>query len=103
MYESPIDVFVTQLNVKRREFEEKQILEAVQGVGVNVDRHELEKALLYDRGQYQKGYVDGVKEFTDLVIKNIHENVTPIPQQRYLINMCIQEIENTKKEMVGEG
>lgn len=47
--------------------------------------------------------VEAVKDFTDLVIKNIRENVTPISQQMYLINMCIQEIENTKKEMVGEG
>ena len=44
-----------------------------------------------------------VKEFADLVVKNICEKVTPIPQQKYLINMCIQEIENTKKEMMGEG
>ena len=46
---------------------------------------------------------EAVKEFADLVVKNICEKVTPIPQQKYLINMCIQEIENTKKEMVGEG
>lgn len=65
MYESPIDCFVTQFNMKRREFEEKQILEAVQGVGVNVDKHELEKALRYDREQYKKGYADGAKELAE--------------------------------------
>lgn len=102
MYKSPIEAFITNMQTERIRFAEEQIYKAVQSVGVNVDRHELEKALLYDRGQYQKGYADGVKEFMDLVIKNIRENVTPIPQQRYLINMCIQEIENTKKEMVGD-
>lgn len=46
---------------------------------------------------------EAFKEFADLAIKKIYENVTPIPQQRYLVQMCIEEIENTKKEMVGEG
>ena len=46
-------------------------------------------------------YAEAVIECADLSIKRICENVTPIPQQRYLVNMCIQEIENTKKEMVG--
>ena len=87
MYKSPIEAFITNVQMERIRFAEEQIYKAVQGVGVNVDRHELEKALLYDRGQYQKGYADGVKEFMDLVIKNICKNVTPIPQQRYLINM----------------
>lgn len=43
---------------------------------------------------------EAVKEFADLSIKKICKNVTPIPQQKYLINMCIKEIEKTKKEMV---
>ena len=85
MYKSPIEAFITNVQMERIRFTKEQIYKAVQGVGVNVDRHELEKALLYDRGQYHKGYADGVKEFTDLVIKNIHENVTPIPQQRYML------------------
>jgi hypothetical protein len=46
--------------------------------------------------------IEAAKEFADLAIKRICENVTPIPQQRYLIKMCIEEIENTKKEMAGE-
>ncbi len=65
MYESPIDIYVTQLNMRRREFAEKQVLEAVQGVDININREELEKALRYDRDQYKKGYADGVKEFAE--------------------------------------
>lgn len=49
-----------------------------------------------------KSKAEAFKEFADLAIKKIYENVTPIPQQRYLVKMCIEEIENTKKEMVGE-
>lgn len=56
------------------------------------------KAVLDERTDHS----EAIDEFVDLAIKNIRENVTPIPQQRYLIKMCIEEIENTKKEMVGE-
>ena len=50
----------------------------------------------------QSAKSEAVKEFADLAIKRICENVTPIPQQKYLISMCIQEIDNLVKEMVGE-
>lgn len=113
MYESPIDVFVTQLNVKRREFEEKQILEAVQGVGVNVDKHELEKALRYDREQYKKGYADGVKEFAErlkAVCRQARFSVTVTQDltgiKKVLDNIPVDDesdIDNLVKEMVGEG
>lgn len=46
--------------------------------------------------------VKAIKEFANLLIKRIRENVTPIPQQRYLVKMCIQEIYNLVKEMIGE-
>ena len=51
----------------------------------------------------ERMYVDAVEEFADLSIKRISKNVTPIPQQRYLVNMCVQEIENTQKEMVSDN
>ena len=35
------------------------ILESCVKVGCHVDKDELEKALRYDRGQYEKGYEDG--------------------------------------------
>ena len=76
MYESPIDVFITRMNVERNRVVEKEILTAVQGVGVHVNKHELEKALLYDRGQYKKGYADGVKEFAEAFKKEYFLNGT---------------------------
>lgn len=54
-YESPIELFVQDLNWKI----EGEIATAVRKVGVNVDKDELLKALAYERDQYQKGYEDG--------------------------------------------
>lgn len=59
MYESPIRLLVQQLETSVREQQEKQIFEAVQKCGVDVDRDELIKALAYDRAQYAQGYSDG--------------------------------------------
>lgn len=59
MYESPIRLLVQQLETSIREQQEKQIFEAVQKCGVDVDRDELIKALAYDRAQYAQGYSDG--------------------------------------------
>lgn len=59
MYESPIRLLVQQLETSIREQQEKQIFEAVQKCGVDVDREELIKALAYDRAQYAQGYSDG--------------------------------------------
>lgn len=60
MYESPIEVFQS-IEMHSGLFDEEKdsmILKAVQGVGVNVDKDELLKALQYDRQQYNKGYQD---------------------------------------------
>ena len=68
---------------------------------LNNEADRLSQVVLYHDGDI----ADAIKDFADLSIKRICENVTPIPQQKYLVNMCIQEIENTKKkwlEVVNE-
>ena len=40
------------------------VLESCVKVGCHVDKDELEKALRYDRGQYEKGFADGVLSAT---------------------------------------
>lgn len=55
MYESPINVVVTDMATKM----ENEVLSVVQSYGIIVDKDELVKALQYDRDQYQKGYEDG--------------------------------------------
>lgn len=60
MYESPIGLFYQETAPKISEGIDSLICEAVLNVGVNVDKEELLKALRYDRGQYEKGYADGI-------------------------------------------
>lgn len=53
-YQSPINVIMERMNISY----ENGICKAVQDAGIDVDKNELQKALQYDRGQYQKGYAD---------------------------------------------
>ena len=55
-YESPIKQIVSEMNMEY----ENGVLKAVQQYGFHVNKEELTKALLYDRGQYEKGYADGL-------------------------------------------
>lgn len=65
MYEPPIELVMTQMQTEV----ENEIFRAIQKVGVNVDKEELEKALRYDREQYNKGYDDAVEEFAERVLE----------------------------------
>lgn len=56
MFESPITQILSEMQTEY----ENGVLKAVQNVGFHVDKEELEKALAYDRGQYDKGYADGL-------------------------------------------
>ena len=58
-YESPIHMFVTNFNNQVALMQETNVLKAVVGCGVTVDKEELIRALQYDRGQYEKGYEAG--------------------------------------------
>lgn len=58
-YESPIDVIVGEFEMKM----EGDIMKSVQRVGINVDKKELLKALEYDRGQFEKGYLAAKKKY----------------------------------------
>jgi hypothetical protein len=62
MYESPINAFYNEMITKVNESFDNGVLEAVTKVGITVDRDELIKALSYDRGQYEKGFSDGLEE-----------------------------------------
>ena len=54
-YQSPIDLIMSEWQTT---FEDNAV-KAVQHYGFNVNVDELKMALLYDRGQYDKGYSDG--------------------------------------------
>lgn len=60
-YKSPIEFFQTDPFFEHvRDEMDNMIYRAVVHADVNVDREELIKALEYDRGQYEKGYADGL-------------------------------------------
>ena len=62
MYKSPIEIVMEELFQKMDEDFENSVFKAVQKVGINVDKEELLKALIYDRGQYDEGYEDAMNE-----------------------------------------
>lgn len=62
-YKSPIEVNLmnnvfNNLQIQMKEHIDECILKAVHGVGVEVDKEELLKALRYDRDQYTQGFQD---------------------------------------------
>lgn len=77
MYESPINVIVNEICSDIQQKEDKYIMECVRNVGIDVNKHELVKALSYDRNQYDKGYNDGYNDgikVLDKVLEEIEEN-----------------------------
>ena len=66
MYESPIQLYMTDIQTQLIKQQEEQILKAVQRVAVGVGHDELHRALKYDREQYKKGYQDAIND-KDLV------------------------------------
>ena len=92
MYESPIEIIQTQMQMQMDE----GILKAIQGVGIDVNKEELIKALAYDREQYSKGYKDAIKEFTERLKK---EAVTKCDWDNCV---DVEDIDKLAAELVGE-
>lgn len=68
-YQSPIDIIQSKMqhiiDSTNKQLEDKiddAVYQAVNQVGIDVDKDELLKALAYDRRQYQKGYNDRDRE-----------------------------------------
>ena len=61
MYNSPIEIITTEITRQINKQTEEAVYQALQSIGVNVNKDELIKALQYDRDQYDKGYADGVR------------------------------------------
>ena len=72
MYESPIKIIEQQMQMQM----EDDILKAVKKVGIDVDKVELLHALKCDREQYDKGYLDGVKEVCDRLKEQLESDVS---------------------------
>lgn len=59
MYESPIELYISDISQQIAKQQDEQIWQAVVRCVPNVDKEELIRALQYDRKQYEKGYADG--------------------------------------------
>ena len=57
-FESPITLIVSEM---KTEIEEEAI-KCIQEIGFDINKGQLEKALRYDRNQYDKGYANGYRE-----------------------------------------
>lgn len=66
-YESPIEAMIAEAS---NSFDDG-VFRAVLRTDIEVNKEELLKALQYDRGQYDKGYAVGVKEFARRLKKPI--------------------------------
>jgi hypothetical protein len=60
MYESPIDLLMSNIQTQIVEQQEEAIYKAVFDIGVNVTKDELLRALAYDRQQYEIGFADAM-------------------------------------------
>lgn len=68
MYEAPILLIERQMQAN---IENEVLSRITQEIYVDINKEELIKALMYDRDQYDKGYMDGVKEFAEKVKSEI--------------------------------
>jgi hypothetical protein len=69
MYESPIDLYISDIHNQIVAQQDEQIYQAVVHFFPDVKRDELLKALQYDREQYDKGYADGKRDAMDELVR----------------------------------
>ena len=69
MYESPINIIISELCTKL----DSDCVKSVQSYGFDVDKEELAKALNYDRKQYEKGHTDGYNKAIDDLLEDANE------------------------------
>lgn len=69
MYDSPIDLYISDIQNQIVAQQDEQIYKAVVHFFPDVKRDELLKALRYDREQYDKGYADGKRDAMDELVR----------------------------------
>lgn len=87
MYESPIEMIITEIMNDFKQNQEKQIYEIIQHMNINVSKEELIKALNYDRQQYEKGYNNAIEEFAE----DIKKILAPTVSALFLISKTLVE------------
>lgn len=93
MYKSPIDIKFDEWKLELSEMFDNNCIKAVQSYGFKIDKAELEKALAYDRKQYEKGLRDAKP--IHIRIKNERLNVDTDayydPLRKIIYTNCISE------------
>lgn len=91
-FESPIRLVISEMNTKI----ENDVIEYVRGIGFDVNKEELEAALMYDRNQYDKGYANGYsKAINDLlsVLSPCNNCGVGCKDKSYCLSECEREQE----------
>ena len=95
LYKSPIEMMMSKTVHEIQTQQEEHILRGVFNVGINVDKEELIEALQYDRGQYDKGYADGVREFAERLERVISISDTQKPYFDKLVKEMAGDVHGT--------
>ena len=69
MYNSPIELMITDIQNQILKQQDDQIYQATLHYVPNVDKEELLRALKYDRNQYDKGYADGIRDAREELVR----------------------------------
>lgn len=97
-YELPIDIILGELSTCY----ENGIIKATRSFGFDIKKDELKKALLYDRGQYEKGYQDGKEESLNKVLETITQEMDEVncvePKYWLRLNSIRECVLSFKKE-----
>ena len=86
MYESPIDLLMSNIQTQIIEQQEEAIYKAVFDIGVNVTKDELLRALAYDRQQYEIGFAEGIAAAKPEWI-SVKDRL-PDKDGRYIVTAC---------------
>ena len=90
-YETPVQVVTDKMNTKL----ERHILQAIQNVGVVVDKEELIKAINYDREQYSKGFKNGYNKAVDDTVKAIKKEYAFTILEEEKINEIAEQLKES--------
>ena len=98
MYESPINIIISELCTKL----ESDCVKSVQRYGFDVDKEELAKALNYDRKQYEKGHTYGYSKAIDDLLEGANEMAIEVDTGTYTMKaigiVLLEQIAEKLKE-----
>ena len=99
MYESPINIIISELCTKL----ESDCVKSVQRYGFDVDKEELAKALNYDRKQYVKGHTNGYNKAIDDLLEDANEMAIEVDTGTYTMKAIGMGLLQQIAEQLKEG